>query len=361
MFATMYSTQAILPVLAREFDVSPAHSGLTVSVVVVALAAGSWAWGPLSDRFGRRSTILLASGLLVLPTVATGLAPTFELLLAFRALQGFCMPGLLTVGVPYVMEAFGPRIGGLAMGSYVAALVAGGLVGRVGVALVTDVAGWRWAVGGIAVLPLLGTAIMRASLPEAPAPARGGGKGLRRQLGNARLWLAAAVGGGLFFTFVGAFSYVVFRLEEPPFGYGTAAGGLVFLLWITGAFGPLAGRLADRIGWRRLALASLGLGAAGLLLSLPALLPTLVLGLALVTTAMFAGVTAAQLGVSAATEHDRGLASALYFSLYYGAGALGAYVPGLAWEAWGWNGVALLALGVLGLPAAALLGRARRW
>ena len=40
MFATMYSTQAILPELGREFDVGPAQAGLTISAVVVAIAVG---------------------------------------------------------------------------------------------------------------------------------------------------------------------------------------------------------------------------------------------------------------------------------------------------------------------------------
>ena len=48
---------------------------------------------------------------------------------------------------------------------------------------------------------------------------------------------------------------------------------------------------------------------------------------------------------------DRGAASAVYFSLYYGAGALGGYVPGLAWQAWHWDGVA-----AIGLTAASLAG-----
>src|SRR5437764_6165893 len=135
MFATMYSTQAILPDLGRSFGVGPAHAGLTISAVVVAIACGVWLWGPLSDRIGRRRSIVVASALLVAPTVAAGLAPTFPALLGCRAVQGLCMPGLLAVGVPYVMAAFGPWLGGRAMGVYVAALGAGGLIGRLGVVL----------------------------------------------------------------------------------------------------------------------------------------------------------------------------------------------------------------------------------
>jgi MFS family permease len=154
MFAVMYSTQAILPQLGRAFAVGPAEAGLTVSVVVLALACGAWAWGPFSDRYGRRRSIVLASSLLVVPTIGAALAPTFALLLVFRACQGLCMPGLLTAGVPYVTEVFAPRLGGRAMGYYLTALIAGGLIGRVGVALLSAAVGWRWAIGLLAVLPL---------------------------------------------------------------------------------------------------------------------------------------------------------------------------------------------------------------
>jgi YNFM family putative membrane transporter len=111
MFAVTYSTQAILPQLGRTFHVSPSEAGLTISIVVLALAVGAWIWGPVSDRYGRKRSIVLASALLVAPTVGAAVAPTFGLLLAFRALQGLCMPGLLTAGVPYITEVFTPRFG----------------------------------------------------------------------------------------------------------------------------------------------------------------------------------------------------------------------------------------------------------
>jgi YNFM family putative membrane transporter len=357
MFATMYSTQAILPELGRDFHEPPAHTGLTVSVVVAAIAVGVWIWGPLSDRIGRRRSILLASGLLVAPTVAAGLASSFEALLACRALQGLCMPGLLAVGVPYVMEAFGPWLGGRAMGVYVAALVTGGLAGRVGVALLASVIGWRWAIGGLAVLPAAGLAVMYRSLPDVGAPARSGrrGGGLPGQLRNALLLRIALAGGALFFTFVGVFSYVVYRLQAPPFGFGTAVSALIFLLWLFGVIGPWAGKLVDRIGWRNAALAAVVCSGTGVLLSLPDWLPSLAVGLALVTIAMFSGVTALQLGVTAAATVDRGAASAVYFSIYYGSGALGAYLPGLAWQQWRWPGVAAVGLGAVALAGLSLL------
>ena len=197
---------------------------------------------------------------------------------------------------------------------------------------------------------------MLRSLPEAPPPARsrGGLEAALAQLTNARVLRPGVAAAALFFTFVSVFSYSTFRLEREPFTYGTGTVSLLFVLWAFGAAGPPAGRLADRLGWRRVTAGGVGLALCGVLLTLPATLATLVPALSLVILGMFGGATAAQLGVSEAGEVDRGVASAVYFTLYYAAGALAGFVPGLAWQALAWPGVAGLALAVLALGAAAL-------
>jgi YNFM family putative membrane transporter len=355
MFATMYSTQAILPEIAHTFGVRPSTSGLTISVTVMMVALGAWLWGSYSDRRGRRRSLVLSSALLVVPTVALVVVPGFPGLLVCRALQGLCMPGLLTVGVPYVAEVFGPRLGGRAMGNYILALVVGGLIGRVGVAELSTVIGWRTSLALLAVLPASGAVVMMRTLPET---SRGGHTaGLRAvldQLRNPHLLRAAAAGSALLFTFIGVFSYASYRLEEAPFRLGPDTGSLIFVLWVVGVIGPASGRLADHIGWQRVALAAMTCASAGLLVTLPDLLPTVIVGLALIATGMFAGVTAVQIGVSRSAHVARGTASGLYFTFYYLSGAFGAYLPGLAWQAWKWPGVALLGLAVL-IVAGALL------
>ena len=257
MFAVMYSTQAILPELGREFGVSPSQAGLSISVVIAALALGGWFWGPLSDRIGRRASLVLASGAIVVPTLLVALAPSFEALLALRALQGLCMPGLLTVGVPYVTEAYSPSLGARAMGYYIAALVAGGLVGRVGVALLTAATRWRVA------LARARAAAARLHAADAPRPARGAGRrapARRRsrarsapRAGQPRGCCAAmAAGAALFFAFLGDVLLHRLPARGPPFSLAPAVGG-ARLPGLGRGRGRARSRggVAERGGWQR--------------------------------------------------------------------------------------------------------------
>jgi MFS transporter, YNFM family, putative membrane transport protein len=58
-----------------------------------------------------------------------------------------------------------------------------------------------------------------------------------------------------------------------------------------------------------------------------------------------------------ASRYSGTAASAVYFTLYYVAGAAAGFLPGLAWEQWGWPGVALAALAALAVGLAALRSR----
>src|SRR5438132_680378 len=96
-----------------------------------------------------------------------------------------------------------------AMGSFVSSRVAGGGIGRIGVALVTAAVGGRWASGGLAVLPLGAAILMQRALVDLPLPERTDGRlrGARRQLRNRGLLRTGVIGSTFFFSFIGVFSY----------------------------------------------------------------------------------------------------------------------------------------------------------
>ena len=167
IFANMYTTQAILPVLSQDFRVSAPTAGLTVSVLVLAVAIGSLFYGPLSDVVGRKPVMVIASLLVTVPTLLCAFAPNFTVLVILRALQGLLMPGLTSVAIAYVNEEFEGSGRGLAMGIYSSGLVLGGLFARVGSAALTGVYGWRVGMIVYALPTLLAAIIMWRFLPDA--------------------------------------------------------------------------------------------------------------------------------------------------------------------------------------------------
>jgi YNFM family putative membrane transporter len=361
MFANMYATQAILPQLEDGLNVSPAVAGLSITVVVAGVAVGGWLHGPLSDRVGRARVMTASAALLVVPTALLALSPNIEVLLALRTVQGLLMPGLLVVAVPYVADRFRGRTAGAAMGAYTSSLVFGGFVGRVGTALLTDVWGWRVALGLLALPTALGAVTMWRWLPRDPA-AHAGSR-LRRvvvqHLRNRRLLVNALCASSVFFGFVGIFTYATYRLTSPEIGLGLAGAGLVYGVWLVGIAVPAVGAWAQRAGPQRLLPVLVAGALVGALLTLVNSLPVVIAGLALMALAMFSTVTVCQLLIPRLVDHHRGTATSLHLTLYYLGGGLGAYLPGL-WLARGWGTlVAVCSASIACGLAAAVIVRVR--
>ena len=367
IFANMYTTQAILPVLSRDFHISAPAAGLTVSLLVLAVAIGSLFYGPLSDRIGRKRVMVGASFLVLIPTLLCAFAPNFAVLVVLRAMQGLLMPGLTSVAIPYVNEEFEGKGRGLAMGIYVCGLTLGGLFARVGSAALTGLYDWRIAMEVFALPTLIAALFMWRFLPETNsgknietrATARPGAflrqvaRDMLLHLHNRRLVGAFVIGFTLFFGFIGTFTYLPYYLTGPSFRLPTVTLGLVYLLWLTGVFSPVAGTIAGRIGTRRAIAFSMGLAAIGLLITLVPILPIVIFGLGLLALGMFSTVAAVNLYLGEQATRAKGTAASMYLSLYYFGGSFGAVLPGLALIWAGWPGVALLCLGMVLIALAA--------
>ena len=68
-----------MPAMAQQFQSTPGHMQLTVTLFIIALAISQLIFGPLSDRFGRRPTMLTGLALYALAGFACVFAPTIEI------------------------------------------------------------------------------------------------------------------------------------------------------------------------------------------------------------------------------------------------------------------------------------------
>jgi MFS family permease len=68
------------------FHLDDAQIASISSAVFAGQIVGSLFWGPVADRYGRRTAFLLACGLMTVGGVLSGLSPNFESLVIFRAL-----------------------------------------------------------------------------------------------------------------------------------------------------------------------------------------------------------------------------------------------------------------------------------
>src|SRR5260370_31742194 len=142
-YADLNSPQPALPLLSKEFGIAPATAGLTVSVVVLMIALGSSAYGSLSDIVGRKPVMVTSCLLLAVPTMLCAVASSFHMLLLFRAMQGFLMPGVTAVAVAFIGDSFSEADLGPKGGGWIAASVAGGLSGRVLSGFLAAGVNWR--------------------------------------------------------------------------------------------------------------------------------------------------------------------------------------------------------------------------
>ncbi|CAM3250964.1 MFS transporter [Tsukamurella hominis] len=347
-FGSMYSTQAVLPELTRVFGSAPAVSALAVSVTTGLLALAIIPVSALSERFGRTRVMTVSAVAAVLLGLVIPLAPTLPVLLILRALQGITLAGVPAVAMAYLAEEVDGRDLGGAMGRYVAGTTIGGLLGRVVTAVGLDVMAWRGAMELFAVAAAVLTVVMIRTLPASrfhvPKPVSVGTT-VRGMLGHLRrpelatlFVLAFLLMGG----FVSVYNFLGFRLLAEPFVFAPGVVGLVFLIYLAGTVSSgAAGRLADRIGRRRVLSTSIATMGAGLVLTLPDSTPAVLAGMVVFTAGFFAAHSVASGWVGLlATEHRAEASSGYLFCYYAGSSVLGAS-GGAAFAALGWTGLVI--------------------
>lgn len=155
-----------LPAIQNELGAGPAAVQWVSNAYLLTLGALVLIGGAAGDRFGRRKLFLIGVAVFALASVACGLAPTVELLIAGRALQG-TGAALLTPGALAVIGAtFPPEERGKAFGTWAGAGALFGMVGPLVGGWLADHADWRFIFWINIPLALLTVVVTLRAVPE---------------------------------------------------------------------------------------------------------------------------------------------------------------------------------------------------
>ena len=89
--------------------VSENHRQFVITAYIAGMGLALLFYGPASDRFGRRGPLLFGLGIYVMAAFAAAFAPSFEILLALRFIQGVGAASTRVIAVSIVRDRFGGR------------------------------------------------------------------------------------------------------------------------------------------------------------------------------------------------------------------------------------------------------------
>ncbi len=266
-----------LPAMTEYFGTDYAVMQLSVSLYLAVTAVLQLAIGPVSDRYGRRPVTLVCIAVFVVATIGCLLAPTIEMFLAFRMLQGAVAVGLVLTRaivrdmVPQAEAA--SMIGYVTMGMALVPMIAPTIGGTL-----DEIFGWQATFVFLAVSGILIGALSWADLGETFT---GRASSFREQMKDypellkaRRFWgyvFSAAFASGGFFAFLGGAPYVA----SEVYGLSSVGAGIAFgapaIGYALGNF--VSGKLSVRLGINRMiyfgaAITVVGLGIAAIITAL---------------------------------------------------------------------------------------------
>ena len=162
MMIIVYSS----PLISRDFNLGPVAIGNLIGAIFVGMGIGSIFWGPLSERLGRKKSVIWSLVMYGVVSTASAFSPDYAVLYALRLVSGIVAAGMLVVTFPYFEELLPVH----KRGPFTVYLAAGwpiGMMLAVGATIWLMPFGWRWVIGVSSVAACWALVVARW-VPESP-------------------------------------------------------------------------------------------------------------------------------------------------------------------------------------------------
>lgn len=355
IFANVYITQPLLPMLADQFAISPLQASWSMTVTTLTLGLSLLIFGPASDALGRTRLMLISMCGVVLCCFCLSQVQSFESLLWLRAVQGVCLAGLPAIAIAYMGDEFSKKALLIAVGLYISGNTLGGIGGRLIGGLMGDLLGWQEAFAAMSLIGLICLSLFVWLLPESnnfkPQPFKPLQmlRDIRGHLRNPLLFLAFLVGGFNFFIFINQYSYITFLLADAPYQLSASMLGMLFLTYLSGTLGSaVSGRFANFMPQPLVIAAGIVCLMCGSLVTLIPSIWAILLGLLINAFGFFVAHSAASSWVNYQAQGAKATASSVYLVFYYLGASSGGFYLEPFWQQAGWEGVVIGSLFILG-------------
>lgn len=260
-----------MPLMARDLMTDAESIQLTLSVYMVGFALAQTFFGPISDRFGRKPTIMFGTCIYLVASVACALATSVEQLIAFRLFQSIGAAAAPVVARAVVRDMFA-REEAARMYAVVTTVVAiAPVIAPVLGGFIVVWFGWRanfWILTGFGATAML---LVITMLPETNKALDRSATRVSQMLRNFATMLSNRSYAGYVLTIIGNFSglfayllgasfVLVDQLGMTPTAFGLSFG-FASVGFMSGAF--LGSRLVRYMGIEKMCLMGTFCSAAG--------------------------------------------------------------------------------------------------
>lgn len=346
VFANVYVTQPLLPMIAAQFGVNELQAASSFTITTLTLGLSLLFYGPLSDALGRKNIMVITLTGVTLTTLGLSFVEAYPSLLALRALQGFFLAGLPAIAVAYLGDEYSPNAMAVAVGLYISGNTLGGIGGRLIGGFVGEWFGPSMAFTVMALISFVCLVTFFLLLPPSrqfqPKALHVSNiyNNIKQHLSNRILLLCYLVGGFNFFIFINQYSYITFVLEDEPYSLSAKYVSLLFLTYLSGTVGSaFSGRLATRFSQPSIMSMGTLTVVLGSLITLHESLFAIVLGLFVNCFGFFLCHSTASSFVSKNAKQAKASASSLYLVFYYLGASCGGFYLDPFWQLGGWSWV----------------------
>lgn len=360
--STMYYNQPLLLEMAHTFHATPGHTGFVAVATQVGYALGLLLFVPLGDVLERRALMMRMYGAVAIGLLLVAVSPTLPWLIAGSVLIGM-LASVTHVVLPIAPDLVSHEQRGRAIGIVMTGLLLGILLARTFAGWVSHIHGWRYvfvvaAVINASFVPLLWRFMPRLT-PKQNLRYSDAMRSLWTLFRSQPLLRESSVLGALVFASFSCFWTTLAFLLDSHYGLGAGVAGTFGVVGAAGAFvAPIAGRLSDKHGSRWVVSAGMALLASSYLLlwgeesvrmHTAFHIAALVVGVIVLDMGAQMTQVANQTRIFGLVPSARSRINTIYMTTYFTGAAAGSALATIAWVHGKWNGVCLLALGLIGL------------